>query len=195
MSPSMLTREQVMKRIVLIISWTTISPLFLFLTYRWQMIKKWLRWVLTFVSPLFLCIYFILYLCIIYFSITITLDDPFETPRDDKYYGNERRLEKITGVRFKMKKVVEYFPGPRDFMGDYNSITKILLKKLPDYEKIDRLTQKPEWSKTDNGYLYSNIWGPPLGLVAPDGVDNANRFLNVIVIYNCDTLYINSGMW
>ena len=183
----MSSHKQIIKWIALILSWATISPLFLFLTYRWRMLKKWLRWILTLVSPLCIFIFSMLFLIVVLWIFS-------RPPRDDKYYSNEQRLEKITGVRFEIKKVVEYIPGKCTFTGDYSSTTKILLKNIPNYEKLDSLTQKKVWSKTKKGYSFSAMWGN--GIAAPEGEDEEDdRCLYIDVVYNCDTLYIESGRW
>ena len=178
---------QIIKSIALILSWVIFSPLFLFLTYRWKMLKKWLRWLLTVVSPFFIILYIVI-VGLYIFSIDLT-------PRDDKYFSNEKRLEKITGVRFKVKKVVDYrIIGKQNRLGDYMATTKVLLKRRPDYSKLDSLSKIGKWQKTDRGYHFSTIWGN--GLDAPEGEDNScDRFLDIRIIPNCDTLYITSGIW
>ena len=178
---------KIIKSIALILSWVIFSPLFLILTYRWEMLRKWLRWLLALVSPFFLILYIVIVgLCML--SIELT-------PRDDKYFSNEKRLERITGVRFEVKKVVDYrMIGKQNLRGDYTATTKVLLKRRPDYNKLDSLSKIGKWQKTKHGYSFYAIWGN--GLDAPEGEDsNRDKTLDITVITNCDTLYITSGTW
>lgn len=185
------TNKHWLKWGALILTWLTFSPAFLYLSYRWKMLRKWLRWVLTLISPLFLICYLVLDLFIILYGRLFCLN-PY---RDDKYFSKEERLEKITGVHFDVKKVISYQPGEKRFdVGIYMDETSILLEKLPDYHQLDSLVHQNKWSKTENEYYFQTRWGG--GGSVPDGEDeNAYRFLIVRVIPDCDTLYITSGVW
>ena len=184
------TGRRLVKWSVLILTWLTLPPVFLYLSYRWKIFRKWLRWVLTFISPLFLSVFLMLAILIFLFGRESGLN-PY---RDDNYFSKEKRLEKITGVQFDVKEVIDYQRGTRSFTGDYSDETVILLKSLPDYRKLDSLAQKNIWRKTKDGYHFQAMWGN--GLSAPEGEDEKeDRFLSVRVVYGCDTLYIESGMW
>ena len=181
---------QPLKWLTLIVTWLTVSPLFLYLSYRWKMLRKWLRWVLTFVSPLFL----ILYLIILDLLIFWLGNSKLNPDRDDNYFSNEKRLERITGVKFDIRKVIDFEKESPGFNGDYSSKTTILLKKQPDYQVLDSLVRENKWFKNDDGYYFHIIWGNEIE--APEGENkDEDRFLTVQVLANSDTLYVISGAW
>lgn len=118
--------------------------------------------------------------------------DPY---RDDNYFSNEKRLERITGVKFNVKKVIDFEKSTyRSLSGGYDAETTILLKKQPDYHVLDSLVRMNEWTRTEEGYSFHRIWGN--GLEPPKGEDkDEDRFITVEVVPNSDTLYIQSGVW
>ena len=181
---------QPLKWLTLIITWLAVSPLFLYLSYRWKMLRKWLRWVLTFISPLFLILYLIIFV-----FLTFWLEDSKINPyRDDNYFSNEKRLERITGVKFDIRKVIDFEKGSKGFTGDYSSEITILLKQQPDYQVLDSLVREEKWSKYEDVYCFHRIWGNEIE--PPEGENkNEDRFLTVRVVPNSDTLYVTSGAW
>ena len=87
-----------MKRIItkitqwlaLLLSWLTISPLFVYLANKWKLIGKKVRILLLLVSPLMLIVYFIIFL--------LALQGYFDYQRKYNYADNEV-IERITGDR------------------------------------------------------------------------------------------------
>ncbi|MFS2618761.1 hypothetical protein AAH132_22700, partial [Bacteroides ovatus] len=68
-----------------------------------------------------------------------------------------------------------YTKGRTSFQGDYNDQLIIEFKETPSaafYQKLDSLiaVEQSDWSKRDNVYSYSKMWGN--GLPAPKGEDN-----------------------
>ena len=183
-------QQRPFKWFTLIITWVTVSPLFLYLSYRWKMLRKWSRWLLTFVSPLFLIFYLIIFV-----FLTFWLKDSKINPyRDDNYFSNVKRLERITGVKFEIRKVIEFEKETPSFTGDYSAKTTILLKKQPDYQVLDSLVRENKWSRYEDGYYFHKIWGNEID--APEGENkDADRFITVRIAPKSDTLYVDSGVW
>ena len=182
--------QQPFKWLTLIITWLTVSPLFFYLSYRWKILRKWLRWVLTLISPLFL----IFYLVIIVFLVFWLKDSKINPYRDDNYFSNEKRLERITGIKFDINKIIDFQKETQSFTGDYSAKTTILLKKLPDYQLLDSLVRENKWSKYEDGYYFHRIWGNEIE--APEGENkDEDRFITVRVIPNSNILYVDSGVW
>lgn len=151
---------------------------------------KWLRWILTFISPLFLILYLITF---VFFAFWLK-DSKINPYRDDNYFSNEKRLERITGVKFDVKKVIDFEKETPGFTGDYSSTTTILLEKQPDYQVLDRLVSEKKWSKYEDVYYFHTIWGNEIE--PPQGENkNEDRFLTVQVDPNTDTIYVKSGVW
>ena len=55
--------SNILKCIACLISWLTISPLFYYLTRKWGIMKKWISILLLCISPLFIYIYFFIFIC------------------------------------------------------------------------------------------------------------------------------------
>lgn len=149
-----------------IISWLTISPLFFYITKRWNLIGKKIRVLLLLISPLFLIVYAILCL--------YGLDIYYAYHRKYRFSDTET-LERITGVHFPDFKVVEYKKDKNSFLGDYNDQLIIEFEEFPSekfYTRIDSLiaTEGSEWFEHENTYSYSKMWGN--GLSAPKGEDD-----------------------
>ena len=77
--------------ITLILIWLIISPLFVYLAKRWNLIGKKIRIPLLLISPLMLIVYFILFL--------LGLQGYDDYQRKYKFANNET-VERITGVHF-----------------------------------------------------------------------------------------------
>ena len=115
--------------ITLILIWLIISPLFVYLAKRWNLIGKKIRILLLLISPLMLIVYFILFL--------LGLQGYDDYQRKYKFANNET-VERITGVAFPELDIVEYKKDNRGFFGDYN----------------DKLTLEMEDELSESTYLY-----------------------------------------
>lgn len=161
------TMEQVLKKLLqgmtCILAWLTISPLFYYLTYKWKLIGKKLRVFLLLISPMFLILYAILCVYGLYFYYAY----------QRKYkFADKETLERITGVTYPDFKIIEYEKGKTGFLMDYRDKLIIEFEDTPSskfYQTLDSLivTQQTDWSKQDNTYSYSKIWGN--GYPAPIG--------------------------
>ena len=85
--------------ITLILIWLIISPLFVYLAKRWNLIGKKIRILLLLISPFMLIVYFILFL--------LGLQGYDDYQRKYKFANNET-VERITGVAFPELDIVEY---------------------------------------------------------------------------------------
>lgn len=149
--------------LTLLLSWLTISPLFIYLASRWKLISKKVRILLLFISPLMLIVYFIIFL------LALQGYDDYE--RKYKFANNEA-IERITGVAFPELDIVEYKKDNRGFLGDYSD--KLILEMEEElnettYHYLDSIIMSGDtgWSKRDDEYSYSIMWGN--GLPAPKG--------------------------
>ena len=146
--------------LTLLFSWLTISPLFIYLASRWKLIGKKVRILLFLISPLML---------IIYFSSALI-----------GYYGYHRKyhfadnevIERITGVAFPEVDIIDYEKGESGFLGDYSD--KLILEMEEElgestYHYLDSIINNGNtgWSKRDDEYSYSIMWGN--GLPTPKG--------------------------
>ena len=149
--------------LTLLLSWLTISPLFVYLANWWKLIGKKVRILLLLISPLMLIVYFIIFL--------LALQGYFDYQRKYKFANNEA-IERITGVAFPELDIVEYKKDNRGFLGDYND--KLILEMEDElsestYHYLDSIISNGDtgWSKRDDEYSYSIMWGN--GLPAPKG--------------------------
>lgn len=90
---------KITKWLTLILSWLTISPLFIYLASKWQMIGKKVRILLLLISPLMLIVFYIFFL--------LALQEYDDYQRKYKFANNET-VERITGVAFPELDIVEY---------------------------------------------------------------------------------------
>ena len=149
--------------ITLILIWLIISPLFVYLAKRWNLIGKKIRILLLLISPLMLIVYFILFL--------LALQGYDDYQRKYKFANNEA-IERITDVAFPKVDIVEYKKDNRGFLGDYNDkLTLEMEDELSEstYHYLDSIISNGDtgWSKRDDEYSYSVMWGN--GLPAPKG--------------------------
>lgn len=152
--------------IISLLSWFTISPIFYYLTNRWELIGKKFRIGLLAISPMFL----ILYAIICFWG----LDTYYNYHRKHRF-NNKEILERITRVTYPDFRVIKYTRGKTSFLGDYNDQLLIEFKELPPtafYQYLDSLiaTGNSGWFIFDNIYSYSQTWGN--GLPAPNGEDD-----------------------
>ena len=149
--------------ITLILIWLIISPLFVYLAKRWNLIGKKIRILLLLISPLMLIVYFILFL--------LGLQGYDDYQRKYKFANNET-VERITGVAFPELDIVEYKKDNRGFLGDYNDkLTLEMEDELSEstYHYLDSIIKSgnTKWFKHCDEYSYSIMWGN--GLPAPKG--------------------------
>ena len=149
--------------LTLLLSWLTISPLFVYLANKWKLIGKKVRILLLLISPLMLIVYFIIFL--------LALQGYDDYQRKYKFANNEA-IERITGVAFPELDIVEYKKDNRGFLGDYSD--KLILEMEEElgestYHYLDSIVNSGNtgWSKRDDEYSYSIMWGN--GLPAPKG--------------------------
>ena len=149
--------------LTLLLSWLTISPLFIFLARKWQLIGKKVRILLLLISPLMLIGYFILFL--------LALQGYDDYQRKYRFANNET-IERITGVAFPEVDLIDYKKGNRGFLGDYKD--KLILEMKDElsestYHYLDSIINagNTQWFKHGDEYSYSIMWGN--GLPAPQG--------------------------
>ena len=154
---------KILRWFILLLSWLTVSPFFLYLARKWQLIGKKVRILLLLISPLMLIGYIILFL--------LALQGFDDYQRKYKFANNEA-IERITGVAFPEVDIIDYKKDNRGFLGDYNDkLTLEMEDELSDstYHYLDSIINagNTEWSKRDDEYSYSIMWGN--GLPAPEG--------------------------
>lgn len=138
-------------------------------------------WAITFmlVSPLFLIIYASLAL-MIFVLLYLNTDFGKVGYGDKRYFTNEDRIERITGMKFDFGEVLEFIPGESSFNGDYSCHIKVALDEAPDYAILDSIcASNKHWFVGTDGYHFSIIWGN--GEPAPKGEDpNEDRLLDIL---------------
>ena len=149
--------------LALLLSWLTISPLFVYLANKWKLIGKKVRILLLLISPLMLIVYFIIFL--------LALQGYFDYQRKYHYADNEV-IERITGVAFPEVDIIDYEKGKSGFLGDYSD--KLILEMEEElgestYHYLDSIISNGDtgWSKHEDEYSYSIMWGN--GLPTPKG--------------------------
>ena len=130
------------------------------------MIGKKVRILLLLISPLMLIVYFIIFL--------LALQGYFDYQRKYRFADNEV-IERITGVAFPEVDIIEYKKDNEGFLGDYkDELTLGMEDELSEsiYHYLDSIISagNTEWSKHDDEYSYSIIWGN--GFPAPKGEDD-----------------------
>lgn len=174
--------------LTLLLSWLTISPLFVYLARKWALIGKKVRILLLLISPLMLIIYAIITLFV--------LQGYIDYQRIYRFANNEA-IERITGVAFPKLDIIDYEKGESSFLGDYkDKLTLKMEEELSEstYHYLDSIisagntewSKHPsdeitsyqldslianrgveEWLKNSDVYTYSIVWGN--GLPAPKG--------------------------
>lgn len=172
--------------LTLLLSWLTLSPLFFYLARRWQLIGKKVRMFLLLISPLMLIVYFIIFL--------LALQGYFDYQRKYRFADNEV-IERITGIAFPEVDIIEYKKDNGGFLGDYNDeLTLEMEDELSDYLDSIISAGNTQWSKHDDEYSYSIIWGN--GFLAPKGEDDEEDMMFSLSMKKGSkivTLY--SGSW
>ena len=149
--------------LALLLSWLTISPLFVYLADGWNLIGKKVRILLLLISPLMLIVYFILFL--------LALQGCDDYRRKYRFANNEA-IERLTGVAFPEVDIIDYKKDKRSFLGDYNDkLTLEMEDELSEstYHYLDSIINagNTQWYKHGDEYSYSIMWGN--GLPAPKG--------------------------
>lgn len=149
--------------LTLLLSWLTISPLFVYLAKKWKLIGKKVRMLLLLISPLMLIGYFILFL--------LALQEYYDYRRKYRFANNEV-IERITGVSFPELSIIDYEKGNAGFLGDYNDVLTLEMENDLNesaYHYLDSVINAGDtnWSKHNDVYRYSIMWGN--GLPASEG--------------------------
>ena len=156
---------KIAKCLTLVLSWLTISPLFVFFARKWEMIGKKVRILLLLLSPLMLIIYL----------ITSLLCMQLYSDYHRKYrFADEQVIERITGIPFPKLDIVEYQKGRTSFQGDYSDRIVLSMEEDLDestYQLLDSMLHKEDtnWNKSGDEYSYNIMWGN--GLPTPEGED------------------------
>jgi hypothetical protein len=167
-----------------------VSPLFVYLAGRWNLIGKKSRIFLLLISPLMLLILLI--------GVIFIGDAVLEYQRIQRFADNDA-LERITGAPFPKLKVVEFKEGKVSFNGDFTDNWVVKMKDGAGeslFLYLDSVANKKgtNWFKDEEKYFYNRIWGN--GYPAPNGEDDEeDRFLYISLKKDCNTIIIQSGMW
>lgn len=174
--------------LVSLFCWLTVSPLFCYLAGRWKLMGKKLRVCLMLISPLFLIVYFILYLLVsgVYYDY-----------RREHRFADKEVLERITGVTYPDFEVVKYMKGEESFLGDYHDELTIEFKEMPSaafYQSLDSLVATDVWFLHDNVYSFSAIWGN--GFPAPQGEsEEEDMMFDIHIEKGSKQAVISYGAW
>ncbi len=174
--------------LVSLFCWLTVSPLFCYLAGRWKLMGKKLRVCLMLISPLFLIVYFILYLLVsgVYYDY-----------RREHRFADKEVLERITGVTYPDFEVVKYTKGEESFLGDYHDELTIEFKEMPSaafYQSLDSLVATDVWFLHDNVYSFSAIWGN--GFPAPQGEsEEEDMMFDIHIEKGSKQAVVSYGAW
>ena len=176
--------------LALLLSWLTISPLFVYLANKWKLIGKKVRILLLLISPLMLIVYFIIFL--------LALQGYFDYQRKYRFADNEV-IERITGVTFPEVDIIDYEKGEAGFTGDYNDMLTLEMENdlsESTYHYLDSVISEgnTNWSKHNDEYRYSTMWGN--GLPAPKG-ENEEDDMTFSLSFKAGSkiVTLNYGAW
>ena len=174
---------------VCVASWLTFSPAFYYVTGGIESFPKKWRLFLLLISPLFI---------VGYFMLLITLYAGVELGYRRYHFTSNETIERITEVTFPKVTIKKSTMGLPSFTGDYSDKFILQMETKPSKETLHKLdslcTLNKEWSKRENRYTYSSMWGN--GLPAPEGEneeDDGSFSLDYYV--GGDTLIVSSGRW
>lgn len=172
----------VIKSIVLLLSWLTLSPLLLIFDRRWKLLQKRRRILLFFLSPLMLIVFAaVLVACYLFYCNHFRV----------RYFVKPRVVENITGVAFPKYKVVDCRQN-NSRMDKSNSFI-LEFKEMPDetfYRELDEHFDCFEPGK----YSYSAIWGN--GIEAPkEESDKDDISFSVDIERGSKTFHIRVMEW
>ena len=140
--------------LTLLLSWLTISPLFVYLANKWKLIGKKVRILLLLVSPLMLIVYIIIY--------WVALDEYNAYQRKYRFANNEA-IERITGVAFPKLDLIDCEQNYSGLGGYYyGKLTFEMENEQSEssYHYLDSIISvgNTEWSKCEDEYNYSIKW-------------------------------------
>lgn len=181
------------KYVIISLSWLIFSPLFLFLSWKWKLVKTWKRVILVIISPSsWILLLLVVIGCLVGYG-------NFE--RRHKF-TNRETLHEITGVMLPNFKVTGREEGKRSFHGDYSDEATIQFKEVLSrelYLQLDSLCcVDANWSKSNVDsrvyYRYNRMWGN--GMPAPQGQnDDEDYFLDIVIQQGSQQAKITYGMW
>ena len=181
---------KIIQWLTLLLSWLTISPLFVYLAKKWKLIGKKVRILLLLISPLMLIGYFILFL--------LASQEYYDYRRKYRFANNET-IERITGVAFPELSIIDYEKGNAGFLGDYNDVLTLEMENDLNesaYHYLDSVINAGDtnWSKHNDVYRYSIMWGN--GLPAPEG-ENEEEDIMFSLSFKAGSKIINlsHGSW
>ena len=160
------------KTIVLILSWLTLSPLLLILDGRWKMLPKWLRILLFVLSPMMLIV----------MAVALIFGYMYYSEYYMQHHFVRRRVvENITDVRLPRYKVIDREDEGRCVrcFPDHTYDFTLEFKKIPDEDFYEKLAEHFDCFEPGK-YSYSAIWGN--GLEAPKGEsdkDDISFFIDI----------------
>ena len=154
---------RIIQWVTLFLSWLTISPLFVYLANKWKLIGKKVRILLLLISPLMMIVFFIIFLLVL---------QGYYNYQRKYHFADNKAIERITGIAFPEVDILDYEKGKSGFLGDYSDkLTLEMEEELSEatYHYLDSIISagNTEWSKRDDEYSYSIMWGN--GLPAPKG--------------------------
>lgn len=176
--------------ITLILTWATLSPVFVYLAKRWESISKKLRTFLLLISPLMIVVYIVF--CLAVYCV-------YDSYHRKYRFADNQAIERITGIKFPKLKLVDYVKGASSFTGDFNdSLTLKMQEPVSDAtcNYLDSLISSgnKEWTKRDGEYNFSIMWGN--GMPAPEGEhDNEDIAFSLSFTEGSKTISINYGYW
>lgn len=182
--------NKIIRWLTLLLSWLTISTLFVYLASRWKLIGKKVRILLLFISPLMLIVYFIIFL--------LALQGYYDYQRKYHFADNDV-IERITGVAFPEVDIINYENGESSFLGDYSD--KLILEMEEElsestYHYLDSIVNSGNtgWSKRDDEYSYSIMWGN--GLPAPKGEsEEEDGMFSLSFMKGSKIINLSHGSW
>ena len=181
---------KITKWLTLILSWLTISPLFIYLASKWQMIGKKVRILLLLISP---------FMLIVYSIIPLFIRKGYIDYKRKYYFADNEVIERITGVAFPKFELIDYKQGDVNFPGNYKD--RLILEIKDDlsestYYYLDSIINcnTTRWSKCDNEYSYEIWWGN--GLSAPQGEsEEEGKMLSLSFKKGSKIVTLHSGSW
>ena len=178
------------RAITLILTWATLSPVFVYLAKRWGSIGKKLRTFLLLISP---------FMIVVYILFCFAISGVYGSYHRKHRFADSQAIERVTGVRFPQLKLVDYDKGGSSFTGDFNDcLTLEMQDELSEatYNLLDSLicSGNKEWKKRDGEYNFSIMWGN--GMPAPEGEDDDEDIaFSLSFKEGSRTVVINYGYW
>ena len=176
--------------LTLILSWLTVSPLFIYLARKWQLIGKKVRVLLLLMSPLMLIVYAVAVLFIL---------QGYGDYKRKHHFANDGVIERITGVPFPELNIIDYEKGEAGFLGDYNDMLTLEMENdlsESTYHYLDSVISvgNTNWHKRNDEYIYGTVWGN--GLPAPEG-ENEEEDIMFSLSFKAGSKIINlsHGSW